>query len=162
MQLASNRFHRNKYSVQQACSTFNLTEGKMMKNYYYLRSNQMHKVGVVVAAAIFMAGCASTSPSMPAPTEQMAVSRAALNNASSTGGNEFAPIQYRSAMEKMEAAERAMGEKNYARARLLAEEAQVDADLAVSAARSAKAQKAADAVQEDNRVLRKEIDRKTK
>jgi len=136
-------------------------EGKMMKKYYYLKSNQMHGVGVAVAAVIFMAGCVSTPPAMPAPTEQMAVSRAALNNASSTGGNEFAPVQFRSAMEKMEAAERAMGEKNYARARILAEEAQVDAELAASAARSAKAQKAADTVQEDNRVLRKEIDRKT-
>ncbi|MDO8464944.1 MAG: DUF4398 domain-containing protein [Gallionella sp.] len=134
-----------------------------MKNFYYLKSNQKHKIGVAVAAAIFMAGCANTQSVsvLPAPTEQMAVSRAALNNASSTGGNEFAPIQFKSAMEKMEAAERAMGEKSYARARLLAEEAQVDAELASSAARSAKAQKASDAVQEDNRVLRNEIDRKT-
>lgn len=126
----------------------------------------MHKIGVTVAAAIFMAGCSST-PTTPstsafsAPTEQMAVSRAALKNASSTGGNEFAPVQFKSAMEKMEAAERAMGEKNYARARLLAEEVQVDAELAAAAARSAKAQKAADAVQEGNRVLRQEINRKT-
>lgn len=133
-----------------------------MKNYYYLKSNQAHKIGFVVAAVMFVAGCANTpaTSAISAPTEQMAVSRAALKNASSTGGNEFAPVQFISAMEKMEAAERAMGEKSYARARLLAEEAQVDADLAASAARSAKAQKAADAVQEDNRVLRKEIDRK--
>lgn len=134
-----------------------------MKNYYYLKSSQMHKIGVTVAAVIFMAGCSSTptTSSTLAPTEQMAVSRAALKNASSTGGNEFAPVQFKSAMEKMEAAERAMGEKNYARARLLAEEVQVDAELAAAAARSAKTQKAADAVQEDNRVLRQEINRKT-
>ena len=133
-----------------------------MKNYYYIKSNQMHRIGVTVAAAIFMAGCASTPPSIPAPTEQMAVSRAAVNNANSAGGNEFAPIQLRSAMEKMDAAERAMGEKNYARARLLAEEALVDAKLAETTARSSKAQKAAAALQEDNRVLRQEIERKTK
>lgn len=130
-----------------------------MKKFNRLESYQMGRVGVAVAAAIFMAGCAST-PSIPAPTEQMAVSRAAVSNADSAGGNEFAPIQLRSAMEKMDAAERAMGEKNYARARLLAEEALVDAKLAETTARSAKAQKAADALQEDNRVLRKEIDRK--
>jgi hypothetical protein len=34
--------------------------------------------------------------------------------------------------------------------------------LATATARSVKAQKAADAVQEDSRVLRKEIDRKSK
>jgi len=132
---------------------------KMMKKFNRLKSYQMSRIGVAVAAAIFMAGCAST-PSIPAPTEQMAVSRAAVNNASSAGGNEFAPIQLKSAMEKMDAAERAMGAKDYGRARLLAEEAQVDAKLAETTARSAKAQKAADALQEDNRVLRKELDRK--
>ena len=134
-----------------------------MKTINRFRSNQMTlKIGITVAAAVFMAGCASTPPAMPAPTEQMAVSRASLNNANSAGGNEFAPIQFKSAMEKMEGAERAIGEKDYARARLLAEEAQVDADLAAAAARSAKARKAADAVQEDSRVLRQEINRKTK
>ena len=137
-----------------------------MKNYYYLKSSQMHKIGVTVAAAIFMAGCSST-PTTPstsafaAPTEQMAISRAALKNASSNGGNEFAPVQFKSAMEKMESAEREMGKKNYVTARQLAEQAQVDAELAGAAARSAKAQKGADAVQEDNRVLRQEINRKT-
>lgn len=130
-----------------------------MEKINHLKSFQMSSVGTAVAAAIFMAGCAST-PSIPAPTEQMAVSRAALNNASSAGGNELAPLQLKSAMEKMDAAERAMGEKNYARAKLLAEEALVDAKLAEATARAAKAQKAAEALEEDNRVLRKELDRK--
>lgn len=130
----------------------------MMKNFYHLKSYQMHRIGVIAAAAIFMAGCANT----PAPIEQMAISRAAVSNASSAGGNEFAPLQLKSAMEKMDGAERAMAEKNYVRARQLAEQAQVDAQLAEATARSAKSQKAADALQEDSRVLRQEIDRKTK
>jgi len=130
-----------------------------LKAYQMPKPYRMHRIGITVAAAIFMAGCASTTP---APTEQMAVSKAAVSNASSAGGNEFAPLQFKSAMEKMDGAERAMGEKNYVRAKQLAEQAQVDAKLAEAAARSAKAQKAADAVKEDNRVLRQEIDRKTK
>lgn len=133
-----------------------------MKKFNRLKSHQIGRIGIAVAAVIFMAGCASTPPSASEPTEQMAVSRAALNNANSSGGGEFAPIQFKSAMEKMGEAERAMGEKNYARARQLAEEAQVDAELAAATARAAKAQKAADAVQESNRVLHQEIDRKTK
>lgn len=136
-----------------------------MKKFNYLRSHQMtHRIGMVVAVAIFMVGCASTpaTPVIPAPTEQMAVSKAAVSDAISAGGNEFAPLQLKSAMEKMDGAERAMGEKNYVRARQLAEQAQVDAKLAEAAARSAKAQKAAAALQESNRVLRQEIDRKTK
>lgn len=135
-----------------------------MKKFNRFKSYQIHRVGVAVAVALFMAGCASTpaTPSIPAPTEQMAVSRAAVNAAVNAGGNEFAPLQLKSAMEKMDGAERAMGEKNYVRARQLAEQAQVDAKLAEAAVRSAKAQKAAAALQEDNRVLRQEINRKTK
>lgn len=117
----------------------------------------MRKMAVVIAAAVFAAGCAST----PAPTAQMAVSRDAINTAGSAGANEFAPRQFRSAMDEMNGAEQAMRAENYVLARQLAEQAQVDAQLATATARSAKAQKAADAVQEDSRVLRQEIDRKT-
>jgi hypothetical protein len=132
----------------------------MMKKFYHLKSYQMYRIGIAVAATIFVAGCAST-PSTPGPVEQMAVSRAAISNANSAGGNEFAPLQFTSAMEKMDRAERAMTDKNYALARQLAEQAQVDAQLAGATARSAKAKKAADALQEDSRVLHQEIDRKT-
>jgi hypothetical protein len=109
-----------------------------------------------LSTALLFSACATT----PAPTEQMAISRAAVNNATSAGGNEYAPIQLKSAMVKMDAAERAMTEKDYVHARQLAEQAQVDAQLAEATARSAKAQKAADALQEDTRILREEMQRK--
>lgn len=129
-----------------------------MKNFYYTKSHQMMlTAGFAVTSAIFMASCAS----IPAPTEQMAVSKAAVTNALSAGSNEFAPVQLKSAMEKMDAAERAMTERNYELARQLAEQAQIDAKLAGTMARSSKAQKAADALQEGSRVLRQEIDRQT-
>ena len=85
-----------------------------------------------------------------------------MSAASSAGGNEAAPLLLKSAMDKMNAAERAMTEKKYEHARQLAEQAQVDAQLAEATARSVKAQNAADALQEDSRVLRQEIERKTK
>lgn len=130
-----------------------------MKKIYQQGTNQLlRRIGVSVAAAILMAGCAST----PAPVEQMAISRAAVSNANNAENNELAPLQLKSAKEKMEAAERAMVAKDYVRARQLAEEAQVDAQLAAAMARSAKAKKAADALQEDSSVLRQEIDRQSK
>jgi hypothetical protein len=113
-------------------------------------------IGVTVVVALFITGCAS----IPPPTEQIAVSKAAISTATSAGGNEFAPLPLRSAMEKVDAAERAMAEEENLKARQLAEQAQVDAQLAAATARSAKAQKAASALQEDNRVLRQEIERK--
>lgn len=111
--------------------------------------------GVVMFVAMFIVGCAG----IPAPTEQMAVAKTAVTNAISAGGNEFAPVQLRSAMDKMDAAERAMADEEYERARQLAEQAQVDAQLASSMARSAKAEKAARELEEGNRTLQQEIQR---
>jgi len=128
----------------------------MMKSFYQSRSNRVIlKVGTTIASTILIVSCAG----IPAPTEQMAVSKVAVSNATSAGGNEFAPLQLKSAMDKMDAAERAMSAEDYFQARQLAEQAQVDAQLAATTARSVKAQKAAGALQEDNRVLRQEIDR---
>ena len=128
-----------------------------MKKCNYHESNQiMQRIGVTETSAFLIASCAG----IPAPVEQMAVSKVAVSNATSAGGNEFAPLQLKSAMEKMDGAERAMAAENYLQARQLAEQAQVDAQLATTTARSAKAQKAAGALQDYNRVLRQEIDRK--
>lgn len=131
-----------------------------MKKTNCFKSYQLRTIGVAVATAMFMTACAST-PTIPAPTEQMAVSRATVNAASSAGASEFAPVQLKSAMDKMDTAERAMGAKNYDLARKMAEQAQVDAQLATAAARAAKEQKAADALQESDRVLQQELNRST-
>jgi hypothetical protein len=115
-------------------------------------------IGAIAIAVSFLSGCAS----VPAPTEQVAVSRNAVANALSAGAPEFAAAEMSSAQDKLGRADKAMGAKDYESARWLAEQAQVDAELAVTKTRSAKAQKAAHAVQEDGRVLREELDRKGK
>jgi hypothetical protein len=89
----------------------------------------------------------------------MALAKTAVDNAISAGGNEFAPVQLRSAMDKMDAAERAMADEEYEQAKQLAEQAQVDAQLASTTARAAKAQKAARELDEGNRTLLQEIER---
>ncbi|HUQ73502.1 MAG TPA: DUF4398 domain-containing protein [Burkholderiales bacterium] len=107
--------------------------------------------------AVVLAGCATATP---APTEQLALSRAAVANAVSAGAPEFAAPDMSSAQDKLARATVAMTAENYDVARMLAEQAQVDAELAAAKARSAKALKAAHAVEEDSRVLREELNRK--
>lgn len=114
--------------------------------------------GAIGCAAVVIAGCAS----IPPPTEQMAVSKSAIANAVSAGGSEYAPVEMRTAQEKMDRANRAMEKEDYENARWLAEEAQADARLAEKKAQSAKAQKAASVMQDDIRVLREEMNRKSK
>ncbi|MGZ4981948.1 MAG: DUF4398 domain-containing protein [Methylobacter sp.] len=125
-----------------------------MNKLWYLSPYPMIR-SIGVAVAIILTGCAS----IPAPTGQMAVSKTAVSDAISAGSNEFAPQQLRIAMEKMNAAERAMADEDYLRAWQLAEQVQVDAQLAALSARSAKAQKTVYTLQEDNRVLQQEIER---
>ena len=108
---------------------------------------------------IMAAGCSSMKT--PA-TASVAVSKAAVDNAAGAGGAEFAPLEMNSAREKMALANKAMTAKNYKLANDLATQAQADAKLAQGKASSAKAQTAADALQDDIRVLREELDRASK
>lgn len=122
------------------------------------RLYQRHGIGGVISCAVLlMAGCAS----MPPPTEQLAVSKAAVTSAVSAGGNEFASIEMKAAQEKLDRANQALEKEDYENARWLAEQAQIDATLAEKKAQSAKAQKAANVIQNDIRILSEEINRKS-
>lgn len=111
---------------------------------------------VLGAAVVLAAGCSSLKT--PA-TADVAVSKAAIENASGAGGAEFAPIEMKSAREKIAMANKAMAVKDYKLAIDLSNQAQADAQLAQSKATSAKAQMAADTLQDDIRVLREELHR---
>jgi len=106
-----------------------------------------------------MAGCSSMKT--PA-TADVAVSKEAVSNAADAGAAQYAPMELKSAQDKLAAANKAMAAKDYPLARDLATQAQADAKLAQSKANSAKATAAADAVQDDIRVLREELDRASK
>jgi hypothetical protein len=121
-----------------------------------------HSLSVVCAlAGVLMLSAGCSSMKTPA-TASVAVSTAAVDNAAGAGGAEFAPVEMNSARQKMAMANKAMTDKNYKLAQDLATQAQADAKLAQGKANSAKAKAAADALQEDVRVLREELDRTTK
>lgn len=134
-----------------------------MMNIHRIIPHQMIRtIGFILLASTFITACASTSASkeeMSVASEQISIARADLNSAISAGGNEFAPLQVRSALDKISSAEKAMAAKEYTRARQLAEQARVDAQLAEATSRSAKAEKAAEALEEGGRILREEMDR---
>ena len=123
--------------------------------------NQLKRCQMYLAAGacatVFLGGCASVPP----PTEQIAVSKSAIANATSAGGAEYAPVELRSAQDKLDRAHRAMANDDNEEARRYAEQAQADARLAEQKANSAKARKSAAVMQDDIRVLREELARKT-
>jgi hypothetical protein len=111
------------------------------------------------AALVLCAGCSSLKT--PA-TADVAVSKAAVDSAASADGAEFAPVEMAAARNKMALANKAMASKNYKLAIDLAAQAQADAKLAQGKANSAKAQATANALQDDIRVLREELERNNK
>jgi septal ring factor EnvC (AmiA/AmiB activator) len=111
---------------------------------------------VCALCLIALSGCSSMKT--PA-TADVAVSKAAVDNASSAGATELAPQEMAAARDKMLRANQALAAKDYRLAQDLAQQAQADAKLAQSKASSAKATDAANALQEDIRVLREELER---
>ena len=118
-----------------------------------------NRLATVLCSSLLLAvvGCAS-SQKAPA-TADVAVSKAAVENAVSAGAADLAPEEISLARAKMQRASQALAAKDYTLARDLANQAQADAKLAQSKANSAKATAASNALQEDLRVLREEVDR---
>jgi hypothetical protein len=107
--------------------------------------------------ALVLAACASTPP----PTGQLAVASAALTHAAGAGATEAAPAEMASARQKLDRANAALAARDNDLALSLAQQAQVDAQLAEAKAHAGKAGQAASAVNDASRALAEELARKT-
>ncbi|MGE8498399.1 MAG: DUF4398 domain-containing protein [Pseudomonas sp.] len=106
---------------------------------------------LAIGSTLVLAGCASNPP-----TEQLAVSQSAVNNAVSAGGTEFAAVEMKAAQDKLKQAELQMHEENYEEAKRLAEQAEWDARVAERKTQAAKAEKALQNAQQGIQDLREE------
>jgi hypothetical protein len=109
---------------------------------------------VAGASLATLAACAST----PEPREQMAVGRAAVERVSGPAAAE-APVEVAAARDKIARANRALADKDFVRARQLAEEAEADAALAEARARSQRSDVALEELRASIRALRAEMAR---
>jgi len=109
-----------------------------------------------LAIAVAAVGCASDKT--PA-TADVAVSRAAVDSATSSGAAELAPAELTSARDKMMKANQALAAKDYKAAKEWADLAAADAQLAQSKANTAKATSAANEVQQSVNAMRDELNR---
>lgn len=126
-----------------------------------LRSTQRHRLpaaGLVAGLATLALLGACASP--PAPVEQLAVAEAAVQRASTANTQEGAPTELRVATDKLVAARSALAAGDRDRARQLAEQAEVDAQVAEIHGKARRSAAAARETQDAARVLREEMDRK--
>lgn len=107
---------------------------------------------LAASGAWLVLACAS----VPAPKAEMADAETALRAAEQVNAGDQAPLDMRTAREKLEKARAAMRDGDHLAARRLAEDAAADAQVAEAKARNARAQALADAIRADIEALREE------
>ncbi len=84
------------------------------------------RIAAFAASAMTLAACASS----PAADEKIAVAKASLQRAETSGAPELAPVEIAEARDKLAHAEQANAAQQFVPATQLAEQANVDAQLA--------------------------------
>jgi hypothetical protein len=110
---------------------------------------------LLAGTALLGTGCSSTPP----PTAQFAVSSAAIDTARSAGAAEFAAAELNNAQSKLDQARRLAEARRHEPARELAEQAEVDAQVARSKSQAERARRSVTEVEESLRLLREEMNR---
>ena len=106
---------------------------------------------------VLLSGCGSSKLAIPA--QEMAAARQAVEQAEQVGAEEYAPLEIRQARQKIDRARKYLDDKEPEKAKMMIEQAKVDAELAQAKSLSSKSQKAVDELQETIRTLREEIER---
>jgi hypothetical protein len=104
-----------------------------------------------IGALLFLAGCAGTPP-----TDSLSKAEVAINRAIEEGAADHAPLELRMARDKLDVAKKAMNDSDYDVARRLAEEAAVDANVAIAKAKSDEARQEAEKLRQTIEDLRQE------
>jgi hypothetical protein len=115
--------------------------------------------GAVIGAAVVwgLAACASS----PIPNEKIAVAKASVQRAEQAGAPELAPVELATARDKLSRAEKAAADRDAQPATMLAEQANVDAQLAEATANQQRSHKAAMEFDASMQALRNESMRST-
>lgn len=94
-------------------------------------------LATALSGAILLSACAGNPP-----TTEVAVATQAVNAADTAGGTQYAPEEIRAARDKLAASEKAIADKEYDKARRLAQQAEWDARVAERKSQAEKVQRA--------------------
>ncbi|MGA2843013.1 MAG: DUF4398 domain-containing protein [Steroidobacteraceae bacterium] len=109
-------------------------------------------VAALAVTVVALAACASN----PVADEKIAVAKASLQRAEASGAPEFAPVELATARDKLAGAEKANADRKLQPAAMLAEQANVDAELAEATAQKQRSHKAAMEFDTSMQALRQE------
>jgi hypothetical protein len=112
------------------------------------------------ACAVIVIGLAACV-SIPIPNEKIAVAKASVQRAEQSGAPELAPVEMAAARDKLTRAEKAATDREAGPADRLAEQANIDAQLAEATAQQQRSRKAAMEFDASMQTLRSESMRNT-
>ena len=115
-----------------------------------VRSIKRGAVGAAVMLAL--AACASS----PIPSEKIAVAKASVQRAEQAGAQELAPVELSTARDKLQRAEKAAADHDAQPATMLAEQADIDAQVAEATAQQHRSHKAETELEASLRALREQ------
>ncbi len=117
-----------------------------------MTTQRMIVSGACAAMITALAACASG----PVPLEQLAVAKSSVERAEQAGATELAPVELATARDKLQRAEQAAQNHQGQIATRLADQANVDAQLAEATAREHESQKAETELEASLQALRQE------
>ena len=109
--------------------------------------------GAAISIAIMTAAACATTP---IPNEKIAVAKASVEHAEQSGAPELAPVEMAQARDKLARAQKAAADRDAQPATQLAEQANVDAQLAEATAQQKKAHKSEMEFEASLQALRQE------
>jgi hypothetical protein len=122
-------------------------------------------LGIGIHCAALMALCAGFAAHAASPTvvadEKIAVAQAALQHAEQSGAPQAAPVELASARDKLNRAQKAQADRDAKTATMLAEQANIDAQVAEASALQQKSHAAAVEFDASMQALRAEALRST-
>ena len=109
---------------------------------------------LLVGGVIGLSGCSAGRP----PTAELAQATLAVQEADKSQAPQYAPADLHTARRELESAQQALRDKDYTKARRLAERALVNAQLAAAKAETEQTRQAAVALQRSIESLRQEAE----
>jgi hypothetical protein len=119
------------------------------------KEEHMSNLKISMGAAA-LASCLAACASGPMPNEKLAVAQASVQRAEQSGAQEFAPAELATARDKLARAEDASAKRDAGPATMLAEQANVDAELAEAIAGEHRSHQAATELDASLQALRQE------
>src|SRR6202035_267162 len=113
------------------------------------------RIAVLACAAMWLSACASN----PVADEKIAVAKTSVERAEQAGAPQAAPVETSTARDKLARAEKANADRNLKPAVELAEQANIDAQVAEATAQQERSHKAAAEFDASMRALRQEATR---